>query len=207
MRLSTFARVCLRLLAFSPLRLLAFVSVCLRLFAFARICLRPPLLRPPLRDTDGSVCLIRVACERSSQLPLSVRKGFALSALLIELSVRKKLSLRIWKLQQAQFRPLIGRTPRRHTLPRGVLGTFWKPPSKNPFREPFSELFFTVQVVASPLLRTLLRTLPQNPPQNLLRTFLRRVCCHTNPWACTQTKVHPPNLASPSPQKIARLDS
>ena len=52
MRLSTFARVCLRLLAFSPLRLLAFVSVCLRLFAFARICLRPPLLRPPLRDTE-----------------------------------------------------------------------------------------------------------------------------------------------------------
>ena len=52
LRLSTFARICLRLLAFSPLRLLAFVSVCLRLFAFARICLRPPLLRPPLRDTD-----------------------------------------------------------------------------------------------------------------------------------------------------------
>ena len=54
LRLSTFARVCLRLLAFSslrllafsPLRLLAFVSVCLRLFAFARICLPPPLLRP-----------------------------------------------------------------------------------------------------------------------------------------------------------------
>ena len=46
MRLSTFARVCLRLLAFSPLRLLVFVSVCLGLFAFARICLRPPLLRP-----------------------------------------------------------------------------------------------------------------------------------------------------------------
>ena len=52
LRLSTFARVCLCLLAFSPLRLLAFVSVCLRLFAFARICLRPPLLRPPLRDTE-----------------------------------------------------------------------------------------------------------------------------------------------------------
>ena len=45
-------RVCLHLLAFSPLRLLAFVSVCLRLFAFARICLRPPLLRPHLRDTE-----------------------------------------------------------------------------------------------------------------------------------------------------------
>ena len=52
LRLSTFAPVCLRLLAFSPLHLLVFVSVCLRLFAFARICLRPPLLRPPLRDTD-----------------------------------------------------------------------------------------------------------------------------------------------------------
>ena len=58
LRLSTFARVCLRLLAFSPLRLLAFVCVCLRLFAFARICLRPPLLRPPLRDTD--ICFIFV---------------------------------------------------------------------------------------------------------------------------------------------------
>ena len=54
MRLSAFARVCLRLLAFAPLRLLAFVRVCLRLLAFARICLRPPLLRPPLRDTDCS---------------------------------------------------------------------------------------------------------------------------------------------------------
>ena len=51
-RLFAFARVCSHLLAFSPLRLLAFVSVCLRLFAFARISLRPPLLRPPLRGTD-----------------------------------------------------------------------------------------------------------------------------------------------------------
>ena len=42
----------MRLLAFSPLRLLAFACICLRLFAFARICLRPPLLRPPLRDTE-----------------------------------------------------------------------------------------------------------------------------------------------------------
>ena len=49
LRLSTFARVCLRLLAFSPLRLLAFVCVCLRLLAFAYA---PPLLRPPLRDTE-----------------------------------------------------------------------------------------------------------------------------------------------------------
>ena len=55
-RLFAFVHVCSRLLAllaFSPLRLLAFVSVCLRLFAFARICLRPPLLRPPLRDTEN----------------------------------------------------------------------------------------------------------------------------------------------------------
>ena len=53
-RLFAFVHVCSHLLAFSPLRLLAFVSVCLRLFAFARICLRPPLLPPPLRDTDLS---------------------------------------------------------------------------------------------------------------------------------------------------------
>ena len=53
LRLSTFARVCLRLLAFSPLRLLAFVSVCLHLFACARIYVRPSLSRPPLRDTDN----------------------------------------------------------------------------------------------------------------------------------------------------------
>ena len=51
-RLFAFVHVCSRLLAFSPLRLLAFVSVCLRLFAFACICLRPPLLRPPLRGSD-----------------------------------------------------------------------------------------------------------------------------------------------------------
>ena len=44
------------MLAFSSLCLLAFVSVCLRLFAFARICLRPPLLQPPLRGTDLGVC-------------------------------------------------------------------------------------------------------------------------------------------------------
>ena len=43
---------CLRLPAFACVFASAFVSVCLRLFAFARICLRPPLLRPPLRDTD-----------------------------------------------------------------------------------------------------------------------------------------------------------
>ena len=47
-----FARVGLRLLAFSHLCLLAFVNVCLRLLVFARICLRPPLSRPPLRDTE-----------------------------------------------------------------------------------------------------------------------------------------------------------
>ena len=58
LRLSTFARVRLRLLSFSPLRLLAFVSVCQRLSAFVCVCLRllafahPPLLRPPLRDTE-----------------------------------------------------------------------------------------------------------------------------------------------------------
>ena len=40
------------MLAFSPLRLLAFVSICLHLFAFARICLRAALLRPPLRDAE-----------------------------------------------------------------------------------------------------------------------------------------------------------
>ena len=53
MRLSTFASVCLRLLAISPLRsplrLSAFVCVCLRLLAFAYA---PFLLRPPLRDTE-----------------------------------------------------------------------------------------------------------------------------------------------------------
>ena len=43
LRLSTFARVCLRLLAFSPLR---FVSICLRLLVFARICLRPLYCAP-----------------------------------------------------------------------------------------------------------------------------------------------------------------
>ena len=42
----------MRLLAFSPLRLPAFACVCPRLLAFARSCLRPPLLRPPLRDTE-----------------------------------------------------------------------------------------------------------------------------------------------------------
>ena len=52
LRLSTFARVCLRFRLRVCLRLSAFVSVCLRLFAFARICLRPALLRPPLRDTE-----------------------------------------------------------------------------------------------------------------------------------------------------------
>ena len=36
------------LLAFSPLRLLAFVSVCLRLFAFARLFAYAPLCRAPL---------------------------------------------------------------------------------------------------------------------------------------------------------------
>ena len=51
MRLSTFARVCLRLRLCVCLRLSAFVCVC---FSFARICLRPPLLRPPLRDTELS---------------------------------------------------------------------------------------------------------------------------------------------------------
>ena len=61
LRLSTFARVRLRLLAFSTLRLLASVSVCLRLFAFARICLHPPLLRPPLRDTDHSTSVFWAA--------------------------------------------------------------------------------------------------------------------------------------------------
>ena len=62
LRLSTFARVCLRLLAFSPLRLLAFACVfasafacvCLRLSAFVSVCLRllafayAPLCCPPL---------------------------------------------------------------------------------------------------------------------------------------------------------------
>ena len=71
-----FVHVCLRLLAFPPLRLLAFVSVCLRLFAFARICLRPPLLRPPLRDTDSGA---RVSTEEAvSQDPLNapfLKKG------------------------------------------------------------------------------------------------------------------------------------
>ena len=41
----------LNLLAFACVFASAFACVCLRLFAFARICLRPPLLRPPLRDT------------------------------------------------------------------------------------------------------------------------------------------------------------
>ena len=57
-RLLAFVRICSRLLAFSPLRLLAFVSVCLHLPAFARICLRPPLVCPPLRDTDKNICAL-----------------------------------------------------------------------------------------------------------------------------------------------------
>ena len=40
----SFARVCLPLLAFAPLRLLAFSSVCLRLFAFAQHLLTPPFV-------------------------------------------------------------------------------------------------------------------------------------------------------------------
>ena len=53
--LFAFVHICSRLLAFvffSPLRLLAFVNVCLHLFAFARICLLPPLSRPPLRASE-----------------------------------------------------------------------------------------------------------------------------------------------------------
>ena len=53
--LSTFVRVCLRFLAFSQLRLIAFVDVCLHLFSFARICLHPPLSRPPLRASSSRV--------------------------------------------------------------------------------------------------------------------------------------------------------
>ena len=50
LHLSTFARVCVRLSAFSSLRFrLAFVNVCLHLFALAHICLRPLLLRPPFQ--------------------------------------------------------------------------------------------------------------------------------------------------------------
>ena len=55
---------CKRLVAFLPLRLLAFVSVCRRLFVFARICLRPPLLHPLC------VTLISFASRESNlQLP------------------------------------------------------------------------------------------------------------------------------------------
>ena len=52
LRLSTFACVCLRFRLCVCLRLSVFVCVCSHLLA-------PPLLRPPLRDTDslhGSVC-------------------------------------------------------------------------------------------------------------------------------------------------------
>ena len=48
LRLSTFARVCLRFRLCICLRLSAFVCVCLRLLAFAYA----PLVRPPLRDTE-----------------------------------------------------------------------------------------------------------------------------------------------------------
>ena len=61
LRLSTFARVCLRLLAFSPLRLLAFLP--LRLSAFARVCshlLTPPFVAPP----PLCVTLISVLCRK-----------------------------------------------------------------------------------------------------------------------------------------------
>ena len=50
MRLSTFAHVCSRLLAFSTLRFR--LCVCQRLSAFVCVCLRPPLSCAPLRDTE-----------------------------------------------------------------------------------------------------------------------------------------------------------
>ena len=68
LRLSTFARVCLRLLAFSPLRLLAFVCVCLRLLAFAYA---PLCYAPPLRDTEkwmNANRAIRIAAQRTQGL-------------------------------------------------------------------------------------------------------------------------------------------
>ena len=47
LRLSTFARVCLCLFAFSPLDLLALVSVCLHLFCVCLHLLAPPFVVPP----------------------------------------------------------------------------------------------------------------------------------------------------------------
>ena len=47
---------------------------------------------------------------------------------------------------------------RGRTLRGGVLGTFWKPPSKNPFWEPSSEPRLPAKPIASPLLKTLLGT-------------------------------------------------
>ena len=84
MRLSTFAHVCLHLLAFSPLRSLAFGCVCPRLSAFACVCshlLTPPLLRPPLRDTSqlslGTVheTVSMTGSERPSLEPLLTKEA------------------------------------------------------------------------------------------------------------------------------------
>ena len=72
------------------------------------------------------------------------------------LMIKKSLSL-IWSARL-----------RRRTLRGGILGTFWKPPSKNAFWEHFSEPFSTAKPIR--------RTLPQNPSQNLLRTLLRVAC-------------------------------
>ena len=52
-----FVHVCSRLLAFACVFASAFACVCQRLSAFVCVCshlLTPPLLRPPLRDTDYS---------------------------------------------------------------------------------------------------------------------------------------------------------
>ena len=69
---------------------------------------------------------------------------------------------------------------RGRTLPRGALGTFWKPPSQNPSENTLSEPFLTAKPITGPLLRKFLRTLPQSPSQNLLRTLLRTLCCRTS---------------------------
>ena len=83
-RLFAFVHVCSRLLTFSLcicLRLSAFVCVCLRLLAFAYA---PPLLRPPLRDTEAIRARMR-KMRKSGLLctpllhwvPFSTQKAFA----------------------------------------------------------------------------------------------------------------------------------
>ena len=59
----------------------------------------------------------------------------------------------------------LGHTLKGSYPPRGVLGTFWKPPSQNSFWKPPSQNPYYHKPIAGDLLRTLLRPLPQNPSQ------------------------------------------